>query len=346
MKKFFIQNIILLSISLFIYSPLVLAEIAFTGASNPSASLFTTLDGDDGNKVFVFKGLTEGESSSFTFSINTDCPMVALSGGAKFDSNWSCTAGVITTSVTYKGGMSFGPASDQTAGSFYLTFNNPPTPAGLTSPPTELSGIQISLYGDISQWNLSGEQTTSGVAFGIELTGSQGGESHFSMYLPPNAVTFLGSIIGVTVGGKSDPFATVTSNNDGSATIAVDIDSLQSNSLLLARLKTKADKAITKKILAGQRTLSLASKTKTVKSGGSINLAMCAGKDYSSGDKIPLQFLVAGKTNKSIKASSFTLDSKGCSSKKIKLPKNLRGTLVTKISYKGKKASTSTAIKP
>ena len=319
-----------------------LADISFSTSSNSSLTLHETLTSDDNSKVFVFKGLADGDAAEISFSTDTDCPYIAMTGGASFSTPWTCTGGVISTSVIYKGGMSFGPATDENAGSFYVTFNTPPAPPGYSSAPTEFKGIQIAIYGDVSHWGLSGDTTENGVSFGVELTGSQGGEAHFLMDLPEAAVTFLGGVLGVSVGGKPNPFATVTTNEDGSVSVRVDIAKLDTSSVQSARIK--ASKTVTKKITAGARVLGIASKVGSIKAGKSLSLAMCAGATFTSGDKIPVKFTVGGKANSSLKASSFKLDDKGCATTKLKLPSSISGSLVSSISYNGKKAKTTTKI--
>lgn len=317
------------------------ATVSFSSSSNSQVTLATTVANDDGGTVFVFKGLATGETSTIAFAIDSECPMVAMTGGAKFTSNWSCSGGVITTSVEYKGGLSFGPSNAENAGSFYITFTNPPAAPGSNTPPAALSGIQISLYGDVSNWSLTGEQTAQGVSFGVELSGPSGGAAHFLMDLPQSAVTFLGEILGITVGGKPYPFATVTSNADGSVSIAVDIEKLEGSSSSSASVLADT---VTKKILAGERTLGIASNKVSVKKGGSFSLAMCAGKTFAAGDKVTIKFLLGGKSSSALNPVSLKLDASGCASKKIKLNKSLVGKLVSQVAYKGKKASASIKI--
>lgn len=317
------------------------AEITFISASNGSATLIDTII-NGSEQVFVFNGLQNGDTSEFSFSTDTDCPLVAMTGGAEFEEPWSCDAGAIITSVTYKGGMSFGPRTDENADSFYITFSNPPTPEGFSSPPTDLAGIQFSLFGDIQSWDLSGNISSSGVSFGVELSGPEGGAAHFRMYLPEPAVLFLGGILGVTVGGKPDPFATVTTNEDGSALISIDISNLKSTSLRASKLSTNT-RIVTKKILAGERKLGVAPNKTTAKSGSKVNFAMCTGKVFKVGDKIPVVFSVDGRVNKSI-IGKFTVEADGCDTIPVKFSKSIKGNVTAKISYKGKNASTRVKI--
>lgn len=312
------------------------AAIAFVSASN-SASLVDTIDEGD-QRVFVFGGIADGESTDLAFSVDSDCPGVAMTGGAEFASTWSCSGGVITASVTNRGGMSFGPATDANQGTFYVTFNDPPAPPGLDAAPAELFGIQISVFGDISSWNLSGEMTESGALFGVELTGSKGGSANFRMYLPQAAVDFLGGVLGVYVGGKPDPFASVSVNDDGSVALSVDISQLGGAAGSSSRVGPKAT-TVTKKITAGARVLGVAFNKTSVKSGKSVALAMCAGSDFVVGDKVPLTFTLGGKATTLKK--SFTIDSSGCAQANVKLKSVAPGSLTAKIKYKGSKAKSS-----
>jgi hypothetical protein len=320
------------------------AAVSFVSASNSSVSLYSTVPNDDGSNVFVMQGLADGETSDFSFTTDTTCPLIAMTGGAKFSAQWSCADGVITASVIYKGGMSFGPGTEESNESFYITFSNPPTPPGFDAAPTQLAGIQISLYGGISQWNLDGEPTATGVTFGIELGGTQGSDAHFLMDLPETAVGFLGGVIGVSVGGKPDPFASVVTNDDASVSIKVDIDNLQSSSIRSIEKVIKSNAVITKKILAGERSLSIASSKSSVKSGATLTFAMCSGKTFTAGNKVPLTFLLGNKSNRAFKATSLTLNANGCGTKKIKVAKSISGNLVAKVVYKGTKATAKVKI--
>ena len=322
--------------SITLFPSLSYSIISFESASNESVSLFDTIVSDE-EQVFVFQGLADEDVSEIVFNIDSDCPLVAMTGGAKFNGNWSCEGGTIAVSVTNKGGLTFGPQTDQPQGSFYVTFSNPPPAPGSDTPPAEMAGIQISIYGDIQSWNLSGEASSAGASFGVELSGPEGGAAHFLMDLPPTAVSFLGGVLGVKVGGKADPFATITTHEDGSASIAVDIASLKASSNASSRHRIAAA-TVTKKIVAGPRALNLAPKKTSAKAGTSITYGMCAGQSYTAGDKIPLEFVLGGQLKKSLKAS-FKLDAKGCDTASLKLTKGLKGTLVARIKYKGKKAS-------
>lgn len=310
------------------------AAITFGSSSNPAASLLTTID-DNGNTVFVIGGLADGESTDLTFAIDSTCPMVAMTGGAEFGAPWDCTGSVITASVTYRGGMSFGPATDELAGSFYVTFSNPPAPPGSDTAPEAFDGVQISLYGDISSWDLDGGVTEEGATFGVELSGTQGGEAHFRLYLPQAAVAFLGNILGVSVGGKPYPFATVTTNEDGSVTLAVDIEALKGEAASSSR-RVKQQKVVTNSIVAGARTLGVGFGKSSAKSGKAVSIAMCAGAEFTAGDKVPVKFTVGGKSA-GIK-KSFTLDSTGCAQTTVKLKAVRAGTLTAKVNYGGETA--------
>lgn len=315
------------------------AAVAFVSATN-SANLVETVD-DNGNSVFVFDNIADGQPTVLTFSTDTSCPGVAMTGGAEFTENWSCAAGVITATVTNRGGMSFGPSPDGNPGTFYVTFSDPPAPPGSDTPPSELSGIQISVFGDVSSWDLSGEAGDSGATFGVELSGTKGGEAHFRMDLPEPAVTFLGGVLGVYVGGKPDPFAAVTTHDDGSVSIDVDIASLKSAGISSAKPSVKAD-TVTKKITTGARALGISFNKSSVKAGKSVKIAMCAGTDFVAGDKVPVKFSVGGQAA-SLK-KSFTLDNSGCDQTTVKLKSIQTGTLSAKIKYKGDNAKATTKV--
>jgi len=315
------------------------AEISFVSASN-SVTLEDTIDEGD-QRVFVFDNLADGDDSDLVFSTDTDCLGVAMTGGAEFAVPWSCSGGVIAATVTHRGGMSFGPSGGEAPSSFYVTFSNPPPAPGTETPPAELTGTQISVFGNVSQWDIDGEATESGATFGVELSGEQGGEAHFRMYLPQTAADYLGGVLGVFVGGKPYPFATVTTNEDGSVDLAVDIESLKSSSVSSAKLGTKAG-TVTKKITTGEREFAISFAKTTVKSGKSVGMALCAGTDFTAGDKIKAKFSVAGKVLDLKK--SFTLDDAGCSTASLKLKSAPAGTLKATVSYNGDKAKGTTKV--
>ena len=127
------------------------AAITFVSATN-SANLVNTIE-DSESRVFVFGGVADGQSTDLSFTTDTECPGVAMTGGAEFTAKWSCTGGVISATVTNRGGMSFGPATDENAGTFYVTFSDPPAPPGSETAPAALKVIQISVFGDVSQWD-------------------------------------------------------------------------------------------------------------------------------------------------------------------------------------------------
>ena len=177
-------------ITLLLASSLFLADhasaaITFVSGTN-SANLVETVD-DNGNSVFVIDGIADGDSTDLTFTTDSECPGVAMVGGAEFASNWSCEAGTITASVTYRGGMSFGPGPEEIT-SFYITFSDPPAPPGSDTVPTELSGIQIAVFGDVSQWDLSGGTTSAGATFGVELSGPKGGDARAQADAPTQSI--------------------------------------------------------------------------------------------------------------------------------------------------------------
>lgn len=311
------------------------AAISFVSATN-SASLVSTVD-EGSERIFIFGGIASGEATTLSFTTDAACPGVAMTGGAEFTASWSCSSGVISATVTNRGGMSFGPSTDGNAGTFYVTFSNPPTPPGYDSAPTALSGIQISVFGDVSSWNLSGEPSTGGgVTFGVELSGTKGGEANFRMDLPAPAVTFLGGVLGVFVGGKADPFATVNTNSDGSVGIKVDIASLSSDTASSSSVGTNAD-LVTKKITAGARSLSVGFNKTSVKKGKSVSVSVCSGTEFTAGDKVAVKFTVGGKATKIDK--TLKLDSQGCAKSSVSTKTVSVGTLTAKVSYKGKKAS-------
>ena len=321
-----------LSLALMGYSTKAFAAISFVSGTN-SVTLSQTID-DEGSSVFIFDGTADGDSTVLTFTTDSTCPGVAMTGGAEFGAAWTCSNGVITATVTDRGGLSFGPSPGGAPSTFYVTFGDPPTPPGSNSPPTALSGIQISVFGDISRWDLDGNMTSAGAQFGVELSGPEGGEAHFRMDLPQAAAEFLGGVLGVFVGGKPDPFATVVTNEDGSVSIDVDIAKLVSTS---GAVSGKADdKTVTKKITAGERSLSIGFDKTSAKTGKSVAIKACAGTEFVSGDKISPQFKLGGSTL-SLK-KTLILDSSGCGQGSIKLKSVNPGTLTAKVSYKGKRA--------
>jgi hypothetical protein len=326
--KFIALLVTALSCALFVQSSY--AAVTFVSATN-SVTLTNTID-EDNERIFVFGGIASGDSTELSFATDSACPGVAMTGGAEFTTNWSCAAGVITATVTYRGGMSFGPGPEGPPTTFYVTFSNPPTPPGLDSPPAELSGIQISVFGDVSRWDLSGEMSSSGVTFGIELSGTQGGEAHFRMDLPQAAANFLGGVLGVYVGGKPDPFANVTTNDDGSVSLDVDIASLKSANGNNSKVGSQGFTEATSKITTGARTLGIAFNKTTIKTGKSVSLAMCAGTQYKSGAKVAIQFSMNGKSVGLKK--NFILDKTGCAKTTVKLKSIRKGTLTAKIKYK------------
>ena len=315
------------------------AEITFVSASN-SASLVNTIE-DSESRVFVFGGIADGQATDLSFTTDSTCPGVAMTGGAEFTAKWSCTGGIISATVTNRGGMSFGPASEENAGTFYVTFSNPPAPPGSVTPPASLTGIQISVFGDVSKWDLSGEATSAGAQFGVELSGSQGGDAHFYMELPQPAVEFLGGVLGVYVGGKPDPFAGITVNDDGSVSLKVDIASLSQTGLSTSNVNSKAT-IVTKKITTGERILNIAFSKNSLKSGQSASLALCAGTEFTAGDKIRASFILGSKVL-GIK-KTFTLDSNGCAKGSVKLKSVSAGTITAKIAYEGSKAKGSAKV--
>lgn len=308
------------------------AAVTFVSATNAASN--TQVFDERSERVFVFGGIADGDSTVLTFSTDSSCPGIAMTGGAEFSANWSCTGGAITATVTNRGGMSFGPSPNGNPGTFYVTFSNPPTPPGLDSAPAAMFGIQISVFGDVSSWDLSGDVSGTGVVFGVELSGTQGGEAHFRMDFPQAAVAFLGNILGVYVGGKPYPFASVTTNSDGCVSIDVDIDNLTGSSSS-SKIATKAN-IVTKKITTGARTLGIGFNKTSVKLGKSASLAMCAGTTFKAGDKIPVKFTIGSKAASISK--TLKLDSKGWATSSVSTKSISTGTLTAKVVYKGSSA--------
>jgi hypothetical protein len=313
------------------YAAEAVAAISFVGGTN-SVILTETIN-DEGNLVFVFDGTAVGERTVLSFSTDSACPGVAMAGGAEFDAVWSCSGGVITASLVDRGGLSFGPGPEGTPSTFYVTFSNPPTPPGAESPPTALTGIQISVFGDINRWDLDGSMSANGAVFGIELSGPEGGEAHFRMDLPQTAADFLGGVLGVFIGGKPDPFASVVTNPDNSVSIDVDIDRLAAVSGISGR---SAQKNITKKISAGARQLSVGFDGQSAKTGKRVAMKVCSGSDFASGDKVTPKFTL-GRSTLTLK-KVITLDSTGCGQTSVSLKGVKPGTLSASVSYKGSRA--------
>lgn len=306
------------------------AEISFVSGTNNVVLSETTVD-ENGDKVFIFDGIAEGESSSLTFSTAGTCPGVAVTGGGEFASTWTCSAGVITASILDRGGLSFGPQGS--SNTFYVIFSDPPTPPG-GAPLTALSGIQISVFGTIRSWSLDGNISSSGATFGVELSGPEGGEAHFRMDMPQTAVEYLGGVIGVFIGGKPDPFASVINNDDGSVSLDVDIAKLVTRAALSAQ---EDQNLVTKKIVAGKRVLNIGFNKTSAKKRQSVIMKVCAGTKYRSGDKIPVRFArgkMALKLKKTIK-----LDSAGCGQSSLKLNTISPGQVSAYVTYKAKKAT-------
>jgi len=80
------------------------AEIAFVSVSNPNA-IYLDKKTEPGNEVFLFNGLAKDEATSVTLAVTGDCPFMAISAGAKFDADWTCSGGTITATLTNKGGL-------------------------------------------------------------------------------------------------------------------------------------------------------------------------------------------------------------------------------------------------
>ena len=311
-----------------------LAEISFVSGTG-SVTLKETID-DNGSPVFVFDDTAEDETTVLTFATDSACPGVAMTGGAEFVDVWSCVDGVITATVTDRGGMSFGPGPEEIT-TFYVSFSEVPAPPGSDVAPEALSGIQISVFGDINRWDLDGELTSDGAVFGVELGGPEGGEAHFRMDLPAPAVEFFGGVLGVFIGGKADPFATVTTNEDGSASVDVDIATLVSGAGVLG--VRAMPKTVTKKITAGQRTLSVGFNRASAKTGKSVGIKVCSGVVFTEGDKVAAKFTLGGSAV-SLK-KSVTLDSSGCGQSTLKLKGVKTGRLTAKVTYKGDRAKTT-----
>jgi hypothetical protein len=307
------------------------AAISFVSGTN-SATLSAVIE-DGGEKVFIIDGIAEGESTTLTFSTDSTCPGVAMAGGAEFAAAFTCSGGVITTTIVDRGGLSFGPGPE--TGTFYVQFSDPPTPPGQSGSVAALAGIQLAVFGSISRWDLDGDITPSGATFGVELSGQEGGEAHFRMDLPQAAAEFLGGVLGVFIGGKPDPFATVANNQDGSVSIDVDIPKLTSSGSVVSSQASPA--LVTKKITAGKRALNVGFEKPVVKLGQSTIVKVCAGAEFKSGDKIPAKF-TSGKRQLSVK-KTFTLDSAGCGQSSLKVKSIPVGTLKVAVSYKGKRAT-------
>jgi hypothetical protein len=311
-------------------------EISFVSGTNGVILSETVVD-ENGDKVFIFDGISEGQGSALTFSTDSACPGVAVTGGGEFASTWTCGEGVISASVVDRGGLSFGPQGSMNT--FYVIFSNPPTPPGESGPIAALSGIQISVFGAIRSWNLDGSVSASGATFGVELSGPEGGEAHFRMDLPPAAVQYLGGVLGVFVGGKPYPFASVETNDDGSVSLDVDIVDLTSAGTLSAQ---QDQQFVTKKILAGKRVLSVGFDRVSVKSGKGVTIKVCAGTQYKVGDRIPITF-TQGKKVLSLK-KTLRLDSAGCGQSSVKLKSTKPGVVSASVAYKGKRAKAALKI--
>jgi hypothetical protein len=332
-----------LTIAATFLTPFLSVDDAFAGISfvsaTPSVTLTETIE-DGADRVFVFDGLMDGQSATLTFATDTTCPGVAMTGGGEFGPAWTCSNGVITANVIFRGGLSFGPSSEVSPKTFYVTFSNPPTPPGQDAPVAALSGIQLSVFGDINRWDLDGNVTSAGAVFGVELSGPEGGEAHFRMDLPQAAAKYLGGVLGVFIGGKPDPFAAVSENEDKS--VSIDVDIAQLTSARGAFLVPKAPRTVTKKITAGARTLSVGFDRSSVKTGKSVAIKVCAGEGYETGDTVPARFTL-GSSALSLR-KSVKLGTNGCGQSSVTLRSIKPGTLTAQVSYKGKRAKTTLKI--
>jgi hypothetical protein len=308
-----------------------LAAISFGSATN-GATLVNTID-DNGTPVFVIGGVASGDSTTVSFAIDSTCPGLIMTGGAEFSGDWSCAGGTISATLISRGGLSFGPGSPDNAGTFYVSFGDAPAPPGASAPPSELSGIKIAVFGDVNRWDMTGEQAAGGARFGVELSGNEGGSAYFRLDLPAAAVNYLGGVLGVFVGGKADPFSAVVNNDDGSASLRVDIARLSSSSSSSG--VSALARTVTKKITTGARSVSFAFKKTSVKRGGNVAIAMCAGSTFTAGDKVKVKFTIGGKAARP--KATFTLGASGCATSSVAVKNTARGTMTGQVVYKGKK---------
>jgi len=204
-----------------------------------------------------------------------------------------------------------------------------------------LYGTHISVFGEILGFNTDFERSSSGTSIGVTFSGAPASDAHFLFDLSPGMVQMLGGVLGLSVDGKPDPFAAAINNEDGRVNLSLDIDKVKAASVLGF---AGQNNFITKKVATSERKLAVASKSKSAKSCSTLPIAMCAGKLFKKGDKVPLTFTLGGKANKLFKASFFSLDASGCAKKSLKLPKSVTGNLGVQISYKSKSAKTSVSL--
>lgn len=312
------------------------AEISFLSASNPNAT-YIDKESEIGNEVFLFNGLQFDEATELQFSITGSCPFIAISAGSRFDTALTCANGIITATVTNKGGMGW-DSFERYNGALWIGFSSLSSEQEALMPPGMSMGLsRVSVFGDIYGFNTIFSQTAGGTSFQVEFSGDPDGAAHFIMDLSMPMVQMLGGVLGFTVDGKPYPFGSVVTNADGSASMKLDVPKLKAAS----RLSAFGSQSITKKIAAEERKLSIGVSKTPAKAGTSATLAMCTGKVFTAGAKVPVVFTLSGKTNKLLKASSFTLDKSGCSRLQLKIPKGLSGNLGAQVSHLGKKAKLS-----
>ena len=316
------------------------AEISFISASNPNAT-YIDKESEMGDEVFLFNGLQFDETTELQFAVTGECPFMGISAGSKFEAQWTCADGILSATISNKGGMGW-DSDERYEGALWIGWSSlsAEQQANIPSGSGGMGLTSVSVFGDIYGFNTNFNRTASGTSFEVEFKGDPEGAAHFIMDLPAPMVQMLGGVLGFTVQGKPYPFGSVVTNEDGGASMKLDVPKLKAAS----RIYSGGNQSITKKIAATERQLSIAVSKSPAKAGTTAALAMCTGKVFTAGSKVPVTFTLGGKSNKSLKAGSFTLDKSGCSRMQLKIPKGLSGNLGAQVTHLGKKAKLSLVV--
>lgn len=296
-----------------------------TGTTDITEEVFGEEEAPGDSAVFAFNVPTEGETYSFSFQDEEECPAVVLAFGGLMteEANWTCNAETYLTTVTVEhtgfvsgvfdeGEEAEGDLEEEHDDIENILIIGMTNVAPDGNGPSEneryledgqYSGMHMST--NVSEW-LMVPPSPDNIAFGFSLTGPFGEQGFFRFFLPDGTIDSLSMLAEEELTAED----LVVYNDGNQASLAVeDVDNgamVDINVLFVPTISTvpafsgaeNGPRMITKTLAAGQaQDISLAAKKTRLKKGRkTVMYGWVQGA--SKGDKVRID---RGRTKKKVK---------------------------------------------
>ncbi|MFA6475708.1 MAG: hypothetical protein WCV88_05990 [Patescibacteria group bacterium] len=233
-----------------------------------SASMTGLPDGVEGF-LFIPTVTTEGTTYTAVFSVSEE-PLTVVTVGGQIVDNWTYDAATqqVTVVMTYSGQIMDPTGILQDAMSVGISFSS-----GADGIPAEASGVWMST--NLLNWMIV-PPTQDNPQFGFELSGPEGYNGYFQMFLPDSLIALLSQLQGKTL--TADDLAVFIDNSQASVDVStvtggvlIDINiTFDSGNTSISPASTQT---VTKSVSTGSKLpISLSAKKASVSKGVSAKL--------------------------------------------------------------------------